>query len=99
LIIIGLILPVQYSFIVDIGIALFGLVVLFQLVTLPVELNASRRALKVLDEGGILDGPELIGAQKVLWAAALTYLAASFTALMQLLRLLAISGSRRGNNR
>ena len=99
LIIIGLILPVQYSFIVDIGIVLFGLVVLFQLVTLPVELNASRRALKVLDEGGILDGPELIGAQKVLWAAALTYLAASFTALMQLLRLLAISGSRRGNNR
>jgi Zn-dependent membrane protease YugP len=69
------------------------------LVTLPVEFNASSRALKALSEAGILEGEELRGAKKVLSAAAMTYLAATFTALMSLLRLLAIVGARQGRNR
>lgn len=95
LILIGLLLPVQYDFVVLIGIALYSLMVLFQLVTLPVEFNASRRAVRALDQAGVLYPNELAGAEKVLRAAALTYLAATFTSLMSLLRLLAIVGSRR----
>ncbi len=98
LVIIGLILPVQYDFVVTIGIALYSLAVLFQLVTLPVEFNASFRAIRALDEAGILYPDELEGAKKVLTAAAMTYLAASFTAIMSLLRLLMIAGSRRGRD-
>lgn len=98
LIIIGLILPVQYDAVVYAGIALYGLVVLFQLATLPVEFNASMRAVKALDESGILNPEELDGAKKVLRAAAMTYLAASFTALMSLLRLLIIAGGRRSRD-
>ncbi len=99
LILVGLMLPVEYDFVVTIGILLYSLMVVFQLVTLPVEFNASSRALKALSEAGILEGEELRGAKKVLSAAAMTYLAATFTALMSLLRLLVIVGARQGRNR
>jgi hypothetical protein len=67
------------------GIALFGAMVLFQLVTLPVELDASRRALAAIEQGGIVTGEELRGARKVLTAAALTYLAAAISSVLTLL--------------
>ncbi len=98
LIFIGLILPVQYDFIVNIGIALFSLAVLFQLVTLPVEFDASKRAIETLEQTNTLYGEELEGAKKVLKAAAMTYLAATFTAIMSLMRLILITGNRRGND-
>lgn len=98
LIIIGLILPVQYDFVVTIGIAMYSLAVLFQLATLPVEFNASFRAIRALDQAGILYPDELEGAKQVLKAAAMTYLAASFTAIMSLLRLIIIAGNRRGKD-
>ncbi len=98
LVIVGLILPVQYNFVVTFGIALYSFAVLFQLVTLPVEFNASFRAIRTLDEAGILYPDELEGAKKVLKAAAMTYLAASFTAIMSLLRLILIAGNRRGRD-
>ena len=63
--------------------------------TLPVEFNASRRALVAIEEGGLLTDDELMGARKTLRAAALTYVAATAVALAQLLRLLAIFGGRR----
>lgn len=96
LIILGLILPVQYDFVVYAGIALFALVVLFQLATLPVEFNASARAVEALGETGILYPDELEGAKKVLRAAAMTYLAASFSAFMNLLRLFVPRGQQKG---
>lgn len=68
-----------------IGLVLFSAVALFQLVTLPVELNASKRALKALESGSLLDKSELSGAKKVLTAAALTYIAALLTSVMQIL--------------
>lgn len=68
-----------------IGLVLFSAVALFQLVTLPVELNASKRALNALESGGMLDKTELKGAKKVLTAAALTYIAVLFSAIMQIL--------------
>lgn len=95
LIFIGLLLPVQYDFVVNLGIALFSLAVLFQVITLPVEFDASRRAIATLEQGGTLCGEELTGAKKVLTAAAMTYLAATFTAVMSLLRLLLIVAGRR----
>lgn len=73
----------------------YGAVVLFQLITLPVEFNASRRALTALSETGILNDEELGGAKKVLNAAALTYVAATLTAVAQLLRLMMIANRRR----
>ncbi|MEG0077808.1 zinc metallopeptidase [Anaerorhabdus sp.] len=79
------------------GVALFGLCVVFQLVTLPTEYNASSRAILALDQSGILDSDELEGSKKVLNAAALTYVAALSVTVMQFLRLLLIVG-RRGNN-
>ena len=97
LIFIGLLLPLQYDFVVSLGIALYSLAVLFSLVTLPVEFNASFRAVKALEESGILYPEELEGAKKVLRAAAMTYVAATFTSLMSLLRILALAGNRRGN--
>ncbi len=78
-----------------IGALLFGVVLVFQLVTLPVELNASRRALKILDEFDILGNSELKGAKKVLTAAAMTYVAAVAATALQLLRLLTILNRRR----
>lgn len=79
-----------------VGIALFSLIVVFQLVTLPVEFNASSRAMRTLESRFILSGDELTQARKVLTAAALTYVAALVNSILQLLRLLAIA---RGNRR
>lgn len=95
LILIGFLLPVQYDFVIYLGIALYCLVVLFQVVTLPVEFNASARAIRALEQGNLLDEEELKGAKKVLRAAALTYLAAAFTALLSVLYYLTIAGNRR----
>ena len=77
------------------GIACFALSLVFQLVTLPVEFNASRRALRAIDEAEILTQSELKGARKTLWAAAMTYVAAVAVALAQLLRLIILFGGRR----
>ncbi|MBR6523615.1 MAG: zinc metallopeptidase [Clostridia bacterium] len=79
---------------VNAGILLFSAVVLFQVVTLPVEFNASRRAALLLKETGVLSEEELAGAKKVLAAAALTYVAAMLTSLMSLLRLILLSRNR-----
>lgn len=94
LVFIGLMLPVQYSFVVNLGIIFFALAVLFQIVTLPVEFNASNLALKSLKESNMLDEEEIKGAKSVLKAAALTYVAATFTALLSLLRLIFIARRR-----
>ena len=94
LFLVGLI--VSWEPLVYAGIALFALAVLFALITLPVEFNASKRALAALEANGYLQpGEEMRGAKKVLSAAAMTYVASAFMAIMQLLRLLAIAGSRR----
>lgn len=98
LILIGLLLTFAENFsffFVYLGIACFGLSLVFQLVTLPVEFNASRRAMVALEEGGILTDEERKGAKKTLKAAALTYVAATATALAQLLRLILLFGGRR----
>lgn len=85
----GLILSLQP--VMMLGIILFALAVLFQLVTVPVELNASARALKVLESSGMLTEEEMPGARKVLRAAALTYLAALASSALQLLRLILLA--------
>lgn len=77
------------------GIALYTAMVVFTLVTLPVELNASRRALTLLENGGFLTSDELPGARSVLSAAALTYVASALMAVLQLLRLIAMANNRR----
>ena len=77
-----------------IGIWLFVAVVFFQLITLPVEFNASSRALNTLENSAYLDREEVAQAKKVLVAAALTYVAALFTAIAQLIRLIGISNRR-----
>ncbi|MBQ4490972.1 MAG: zinc metallopeptidase [Pyramidobacter sp.] len=82
------------SRLMNIGILLFVGVVLFHLVTLPVELDASRRALKVLSSNGMMDGEEVTGARKVLGAAAMTYVAALVQSVLQLVRLLLLRNSR-----
>lgn len=81
---------------ISIGIIMFSVVVLFQIITLPVEFNASNRALNILENRGIIYGEELKGAKKVLDAAAMTYVAAAIMSVSQLIRLLAIS--ERKNN-
>ena len=81
--------------IIDIGILLYCATVVFQLITLPVEFNASGRALKTLESYNMLSPQELSGAKKVLSAAAMTYVAAAFSALMTLLRLILISRNSR----
>lgn len=91
--ILGLILslrPLVYA-----GILLFSLIVLFQFVTLPVEFNASSRALKTLDNYHILEQDELTSARKVLTAAAMTYVASLVSSILQLLRLLGLVNRRR----
>lgn len=93
-IIIGIFLPVKYDFVLYFGIILYSLAVVFTLVTLPVEFDASRRALAAIRETNMLPDTEYIGAKKVLSAAAMTYLAAAFAAIMQLLRLLTIASRR-----
>lgn len=83
------------STLINLGILLFSLAVLFQLVTLPVEYNASHRAVNLLDATGILSGEEVGQTRRVLSAAALTYVAAAAVAILQLLRLLLLFGNRR----
>ena len=80
---------------VNAGIILFGAVVAFSLITLPVEFNASRRAIAALSDGGYLDNDEITGAKKVLSAAAMTYVASAAMAILQMLRLLALANRRR----
>ena len=80
---------------IDLGIALFCGVLVFHLVTLPVEFDASARALRILSDTGLLEGNEIYGAKKVLSAAALTYVAALVMTILQLVRLLALRNSRR----
>ena len=97
LILLGLLFSFAGNFsytLVYLGIACFGLSLVFQLVTLPVDFNASRRALAAIEQGGILTPEEQEGARKTLRAAALTYVAATATALAQLLRLLVLFGGR-----
>ena len=93
LVLLGLML--SWGVLIDLGIIVFCAVVIFQAVTLPVEFNASGRALTILRDSYILEGDELNGARKVLIAAALTYVAALVSALISLLRLLALRGRRR----
>ena len=92
---IGMILPAQFNFFITIGIIMFSAGVLFTVITLPVEFNASSRALKTIKETGMLNEEEYAGAKKVLRAAAMTYVAATATSVMQLLRLLFIAKRRR----
>ena len=103
MILLGLVLSFLGNFsytLVYIGIACFSLSVIFQLVTLPVEFNASRRALQAIEQGQILTDEELKGARKTLSAAAMTYVAATAAAIAQLLRLLILFGGsgRRRND-
>ena len=92
-ILLGLILG--YMELAQIGVLMFSFVVLFQLITLPVEFNASRQALRILSDRNILAGEELKGAGKVLGAAALTYVAALANSVLQLLRLVLLTRRRR----
>jgi Zn-dependent membrane protease YugP len=86
---------VRSSFLIDLGIILFSFFVFFTVLTLPVEFNASSRAMIMLTERGyLIRGDEEAGARKVLNAAALTYVAAAATAIMQLVRMLLIRGDR-----
>ena len=97
LIILGLILSsmgYMSTFFIYLGIAFFGLSVLFQFVTLPVELNASRRAMAAIEDAQLLTEEEQRGARKTLKAAAMTYVAATAVALAQLLRLIVLFGGR-----
>ena len=91
---VGFIFAAKIGWLMDLGIWLFALAVIFHLVTLPVEFNASSRAMAALTEEGFLDSQESEGARKVLGAAALTYVAAAAVALTHLLRLLILRGAR-----
>ena len=95
LILIGLIFGVGGDFLIQLGIWVFSLAVLFQIVTLPVEFNASKRALVMLEDYGILGEQENRQAKKVLSAAAMTYVAAAAASILQLLRLVLLFGKRR----
>lgn len=95
MILIGVLVGGMGSPIVSLGILLFSLSVLFQLVTLPVEFNASARAVRLLDSTGILRGEEVGYTKQVLGAAALTYVAAAAGSILQLLRLILLFGGRR----
>lgn len=95
LIIIGLIIGgTTSSLLINLGILAFSLSVLFQLVTLPVEFNASGRAIRILGDSGMLYPEEVEGTKNVLSAAALTYVASAAASIMQLLRLIIIGGRR-----
>ena len=98
LIFIGFVLPAKYTFCAYLGVALFSLAVLFHVVTLPVELDASRRAIRALEQSGTLYGEELEGAKKVLRAAAMTYVASMLTSILELLRLLFLLSSRKNRD-
>lgn len=95
LILMGLLIRSNASMLfINLGILAFSFAVLFQIVTLPVEFNASRRAVRILGETGMLGPDELRGTRKVLSAAALTYVASAAAGILQLLRLLIIGGRR-----
>ncbi len=84
----------SFPALINVGIFLFAFVVLFQLITLPVEFNASRRALQTIEQQDILYGEELTGAKRMLQAAAMTYVAALATAVLNLARLIMLSNRR-----
>lgn len=96
LILIGLVMG-SMPILVNLGIALFAITTLFAIVTLPVEFNASKRALATLESSGMLTREELYGAKKVLDAAALTYVAAAMTSILSLIRLILISNRNNDN--
>ena len=98
LIILGVIIGGVGSPLAEIGILMFSLAVLFQLVTLPVEFNASSRALKILGDSRILAEDEVKKAREVLGSAALTYVAAAASSILQLLRLVILFGGRRNHD-
>lgn len=99
LILIGLLIGGNSSdILINLGILLFSAAVLFQIVTLPVEFNASSRALRALETSGMLYTEEIHDTRKVLRAAALTYVAGAAAAILQLLRIILISGGRRRND-
>jgi Zn-dependent membrane protease YugP len=98
LIIIGFIFS-GFSFLIELGIILFSAAVVFQVITLPVEFNASSRAVQTIGDMDILSDSETKGAKKVLRAAALTYIAAALAAVLQLLRLILIYGGGSGRRR
>lgn len=105
IVILGLVLGIGFNLpgggyfsLAQIGIWIFSLAVLFQIVTLPVEFNASRRALKMLGSYGIMSGDEVGDCKHVLGAAALTYVASAASSILQLLRLVILSGNRRRND-
>ena len=101
LILLGIVLSFLGNFsyaLVYLGIAAFGLSLVFQLVTLPVEFNASRRAMEAIESGNILSEEEQRGARKTLKAAAMTYVAATAVSLAQLLRLIVLFGGGRRRN-
>lgn len=99
LILIGLLINSESAwFIMQAGIIAFSLAVLFQIVTLPVEFNASNRAIRVIADSGIMYGEEIVAAKRVLSAAALTYVAAAASSILQLLRLVLLAGGRRRND-
>lgn len=80
---------------INLGILAFSLAVLFQIATLPVEFNASSRAVRILADTGMMQGEEIVATKKVLKAAALTYVASAASAILQLLRILILTGGRR----
>lgn len=84
----------SFGFLLQIGILLFSFAVLFQIITLPVEFNASNKAMALLQEGGILEADEVRGARSVLNAAALTYVAAALAAVLQLARFIILAQGR-----
>lgn len=94
IILLGVILGSNY-FLIELGIWVFSLAVLFQIVTLPVEFNASNRAMVMMERYGILGGDELRSTRKVLSAAAMTYVAAAASSILQLLRLVLLFGGNR----
>ena len=94
IVILGLVMSIRP--LITIGIVLFGLVVAFTLITLPVEFDASRRAVRMLSSGGYVDKEEEAGVRAVLRAAAMTYVAAALGAVLQLARLILLS---RGSSR
>lgn len=86
------------SMLINLGIIAFTAAVLFQLITLPVEFNASNRAIRMIADTGMMEGEEIVSAKKVLNAAALTYVAGAATAILQLLRIILLTGGRRRND-
>lgn len=102
IVILGLVLGIGFELpgggyfsLAEIGIWVFALAVLFQVITLPVEFNASGRALKMLGSYGLMSEDEVVDCRRVLGAAALTYVAAAASSILQLLRLVILSGNRR----